>query len=277
MLLLPTKEISLYPTPPSVETPPSGEISLEKENYYFRKYEKLQEIDRQRYLLYLQKLARAETEEEKEKCKAEALAHQNSVEVLHERVTRALKFNKKKGYTPTSMGKGTQETTPKENEYLELTSNMETPQVLEKTRQKLEDIINQEETMELQKEMDNQIKQNLESMGMIACETQRRSSGIGNQIPVKTRQPTPEVKSPLPQREGIEKVKVRPIGENTIPVKYSKELGRHGGIERPTSTEARESQNKALQAAKDFFNGGKSSLGSGGMETPVGEPQRDLD
>ena len=44
-----------------------------------------------------------------------------------------------------------------------------------------------------------------------------------------------------------------PIGGNTIPIKYSKEIGRNGGIERPTSTEARQSQKNAVQAAEDFF------------------------
>ena len=62
----------------------------------------------------------------------------------------------------------------------------------------------------------------------------------------------PEEK-PLPQREKIKKTYVSPIGGNTIPIKYSKEIGRYGGIERPTSTEARQSQKNAIQAAEHFF------------------------
>ena len=58
---------------------------------------------------------------------------------------------------------------------------------------------------------------------------------------------------PLPQREKIKKTYVSPIGGNTIPIKYSKEIGRYGGIERPTSTEARQSQKSAVQAAENFF------------------------
>ena len=58
---------------------------------------------------------------------------------------------------------------------------------------------------------------------------------------------------PLPQREKIKKTHVSPIGGNTIPIKYSKEIGRYGGIERPTSTEARQSQKNAVQAAENFF------------------------
>ena len=57
----------------------------------------------------------------------------------------------------------------------------------------------------------------------------------------------------LPQREKITKTHISPIGGNTIPIRYSKEIGRYGGIERPTSTEARQSQNNAVQTAKDFF------------------------
>ena len=34
------------------------------------------------------------------------------------------------------------------------------------------------------------------------------------------------------------RVLVEPFGGNTIPIKYSKEIGRNGGIERPTNTEA---------------------------------------
>ena len=34
---------------------------------------------------------------------------------------------------------------------------------------------------------------------------------------------------PLPQRKKIERVNVKPIGENTIPYQYSKEIGRNGG------------------------------------------------
>ena len=38
--------------------------------------------------------------------------------------------------------------------------------------------------------------------------------------------------------KGPNRVLVEPLGGNTIPIKYSKEIGRNGGIERPTSTEA---------------------------------------
>ena len=44
-------------------------------------------------------------------------------------------------------------------------------------------------------------------------------------------------KSAWPDK-GPNRVLVELLGGNTIPIKYSKEIGRNGGIERPTSTEA---------------------------------------
>ena len=102
--------------------------------------------------------------------------------------------------------------------------------------------------------MNKHIKQNLVQMGMTAYEPEERKfqnkSKKGKDL--ETSAPLP-----LPQRKKIERVNVKPIGENTIPYQYSKEIGRNGGIERPTSTEARESQDSAIQTAKDFFNGEK--------------------
>ena len=122
----------------------------------------------------------------------------------------------------------------------------------------------------LQEDMNKHIKQNLVQMGMTAYETEERKlqnkSKKGKDL--ETSAPLP-----LPQRKKIERVNVKPIGENTIPYQYSKEIGRNGGIERPTSTEARESQDSAIQTAKDFFNGEKVNKAG----TPVGEPQRELD
>ena len=49
---------------------------------------------------------------------------------------------------------------------------------------------------------------------------------------------------------------MEPLGGNTIPIKYSKEIGRNGGIERPISTEARNSQDSAVETVKQFFHNG---------------------
>ena len=60
-------------------------------------------------------------------------------------------------------------------------------------------------------------------------------------------------------------------------IQYTKEIGRNGGIERPTSTEARKSQQSAIQTAREFFSSSSAELKRSGKETPIGEPQQDLD
>ena len=56
--------------------------------------------------------------------------------------------------------------------------------------------------------------------------------------------------------KGPNRVLVEPLGGNTIPIKYSKEIGRNGGIERPTSTEAGNSQDSAIETVKQSFHNG---------------------
>ena len=56
--------------------------------------------------------------------------------------------------------------------------------------------------------------------------------------------------------KGPNRVLVEPLGGNTIPIKYSKDIGRNGGIERPTSTEAQNSQDSAVETVKQFFHNG---------------------
>ena len=75
---------------------------------------------------------------------------------------------------------------------------------------------------------------------------------------------TPGQKQVVPYKpvwpdRGIKRELVHPLGGNTIPIKYSKDIGRNGGIERPTSTEALKSQNSALKAVKQFFHNGEES------------------
>ena len=155
---------------------------------------------------------------------------------------------------------------------------LSTPQVLEVTKQRLEELIKQtsETKDKLTKEqqvIDENIKQNLESMGMV------RHGPKEDILEEKERKKvsSPALMTPQPQRERVTRTHVRPIGENSIPIRYSKELGRNGIIERPTSTEARKSQNSALQAAKEFLNGNKYKSKKVGVETPMGELQQELD
>ena len=170
---------------------------------------------------------------------------------------------------------------PSEGNYLDLERTLSTPQVLEVTKQRLEELIKQtSETKDnLTKEqqvVDENIKQNLESMGMV------RHGPREDTIKEKSKKERKKVSPPAlmtlqPQRERATRTHVRPIGENSIPIRYSKELGRNGGIERPTSTEARKSQNSALQTAKEFLNGNEYKNKKVKVETPVGEPQQELD
>ena len=124
---------------------------------------------------------------------------------------------------------------PSEGNYLDLARTLSTPQVLEVTKQRLEELIKQtsETKDKLTKEqqvVDENIKQNLESMGMI------RHGPREDTIEEKGKRERKKV-SPLtlitlqPQRERVTRTHVRPIGENSIPIRYSKELGRNGGIE----------------------------------------------
>ena len=84
-------------------------------------------------------------------------------------------------------------------------------------------------------------KQNLESMGMTRHGPSEKV--IEGEDKTERKKVSPlALMTPQPQRERVARTHVRPIGENSIPIRYSKELGRNGGIERPTSTEARRSQ-----------------------------------
>ena len=170
---------------------------------------------------------------------------------------------------------------PPEGDYLDLERTLSTPQVLEVTKQRLEELIKQtSETKDNltneQQVVDENIRQNLESMGRTRHGPSEKVIEGEDKTERKKVSP-PALMTPQPQRERVTRTHVRPIGENSIPIRYSKELGRNGGIEWPTSTEARKSQNSALQTAKEFLNGNEYKNKRVGVETPVGEPQQELD
>ncbi|MCG8622507.1 MAG: hypothetical protein MJE68_11005, partial [Proteobacteria bacterium] len=104
MLILPPEEIK-YPTPPSVKTPVSGDLSSDRERYYQKKEEELQEIDKERYSIYLKKYAQTRTKEEEEMCKTEAIAHERTIEALHDKIKNALIKGRKRIDTPLSSRK----------------------------------------------------------------------------------------------------------------------------------------------------------------------------
>ena len=124
---------------------------------------------------------------------------------------------------------------PPEGDYLDLERTLSTPQVLEVTKQRLEELIKQtSETKDnLTKEqqvVDENIKQNLESMAMTRHGPSEKV--IEGEDKTERKKVSPlALMSPQPQRERVTRTHVRPIGENSIPIRYSKELGRNGGIE----------------------------------------------
>ena len=273
MLLLPDQQIPKYPTPPSIKTP-SSELDEEQVNYYLDKSEELRQIEIMRYHVYLACLAQAVNEEEKEQCQLEGLNHEQHVNKLQEKVRIALDNAVRKSKSVPKMGRESKETV--ENDYLDLERTLSTPQVLEVTKQRLEELIKQtsqtkDELTKEQQVVNENIKRNLESMGMV------RHGPSEDTIKKKDKKEgsPPAQMTPQPQRERVTRTHVRPIAESSIPIRYSKELGRNGGIERPTSTEARRSQNSALRTAKEFLNGNEYKSKKVGVETPVGEPQQE--
>ena len=118
---------------------------------------------------------------------------------------------------------------------MDLERTLSTPQVLEVTKQRFEELIKQtSETKDnLTKEqqvVDENIKQNLESMGMTRHGLSEKD--IEGEDKTERKKVSPLALMTLqPQRERVTRTHVRPIGENSIPIRYSKELGRNGGIE----------------------------------------------
>ena len=140
MLLLPDQEILKYPTPPSVKTP-SSELNEEQVNYYLDKSKELRQIETIRYHIYLTHLTQAVNEEEKEQCQLEGLAHVHHINKLQEKVRVALDEAVRKSKSVPKASRESKE--PLEGDYLDLERTLSTPQVLEVTKQRLEELIKQ--------------------------------------------------------------------------------------------------------------------------------------
>ena len=168
-LLLPSKEIPKYPTLPSVRTPPS-EMNQEWVNYYLDRQEELQEVQKKKYFVYLSLLAQATNEEEKEYIKAEGLKHEQKTEELLKKIRNGL--GKKLGRQQTTPDN---EAEPKrgdslENDYLKLERTLSTPEVLEVTKQRLEEMIKDSSMTKMkivgaQRQVAKTISQNLQGDG----------------------------------------------------------------------------------------------------------------
>ena len=241
------KELPEYPGQVIVKTPPIEGIQPENTQYYLDKQKEMTKRRAEANFVYLTRHAAATGEEEKQYYEKEAHAFAEKMKEVNYKVEWALNHVIK----PRKWTSDTR--SDKENEYLELEQPEDTPKVLQITNEYLSKLLNEQkhiptDSTRAQEEVNAEIRQNLEGIGMIP-------------LPVES-PPDPRkgkelvLHQPLYKREEeIKKIHQKPIGGNTIPIKYSKEIGRNGGIERPTSTEARQSQNNAVQAVKEFFNG----------------------
>ena len=127
----------------------------------------MRQIETIRYHIYLTHLTQAVNEGEKEQCQLEGLAHVQHINKSQEKVRIALDEAVKKSKSVPKASRESKE--PLEGHYLDLES---TPQVLEVTKQRLEELIKQtsetkDNLIKEQQVVDENIKQNLESMGMV--------------------------------------------------------------------------------------------------------------
>ena len=222
----------------------------EEFDYYYEMEKKLRRWDSRASEAYLDRLKDVETPEEKEQIYKEQERYVAWSNAIQAKIRYAYEIKDSPKESPK---KGSdKEQSPEErleNEYLDLEQPDNVPAVHRISRHELDLMFGTGMTPTSnmpspQKIMDERIPEVLKES--------RVTSPISNESKKKKKELLLEEK-PLPQREKVKKTYVSPIGGNTIPIKYSKEIGRYGGIERPTSTEARQSQKNAVQAAENFF------------------------
>ena len=101
----------------------------------------MRQVETIRYHVYLTRLAQAINEDEKEQCQIEGQAHEHLINKLQEKVRIALEeaIRKPRSAPQTSI----ESKEPPEGDYLDLERTLSTPQVLEVTKQRLEELIKQ--------------------------------------------------------------------------------------------------------------------------------------
>ena len=241
-----------YPDPFEMKTPPPRALTSEEFEYYFGIQEKLERWDRRATGVYVDRLKDIETPEEREQVYKDQERYVAWSDAMRAKIKYAFQLKD----TPTKDLKKDPEQDQEEgqnNEYLELEQPNDTPNVHQISRKELDlmfgtGISPTPQTPSPQKAMDEKISEVLKESRVA---TPRVTTPLSDYTTNKKEKVSSEEK-PLPQREKIRKVHESPIGGNTIPIRYSKEIGRYGGIERPTSTEARQSQDDAVQAVKKF-------------------------
>ena len=246
MLAVPSFIPMDYPEQFEIKTPPNRELTTEEFDYYLEMEEKLKRWDGWAQNAYLDRLKDIENSQEKEQCYKSQERYVAWSQSIQAKLRYAFqpRRNPEKGLEDEqSAGK------EQENEYLDLEQPGDVPVVRRVSRQELDlmfgtGITPTPNMPSPQKAMNEKIPEILRES--------RVTTPISDEGKRKKGEP-PLKEKPLQQREKITKTHISPIGGNTIPIKYSKEIGRYGGIERLTSTEARQSQNNAVQTAKDFF------------------------
>ena len=262
MLKLPNAPFPNYPSPVSVKIPPSVELEKEEIEYYLDKFEEIQKRDQHATRIHVQRLEEVEDSEQQKLCYLPMAEYERRSKLQRQRINYALSEKGKKPrppkipITPPQSPKSKKKVTP-EPDYLPLVPMRREHQTPEPPRDspfKGKEPIPIPLGMSTEKETplrhtSPDVRRKLPVEGPKEPVTNISQKGIQVQkqvVPYKPAWPD----------KGPNRVLVEPLGGNTIPIKYSKEIGRNGGIEGPTSTEARNSQDSAVKTVKQFFHNG---------------------
>ena len=244
MLKLPNAPIPNYPSPVSVKTPPSVELEKEEIEYYLDKFEEIQKRDQRTTQIHVQRLEEVEETEQQKLCYLPMAEYERRSKLQRQRINYALSEKGKKPrppkipVTPPQSPKFKKKVTP-EPDYLPLVPirrEHQTPEPSRDSPSKGKEPIPIPVGMAIEKETPPRhtqpdVRRKLPIEGPKEPVTNTSQKGIQVQkqvVPYKPAWPD----------KGPNRVLVEPLVGNTIPIKYSKEIGRNGGIERPTSTEA---------------------------------------
>ena len=232
-----------YPDPFEIKAPPERALTTEEFDYYCEMQEKLNRWDTRASGVYIDRLKDIETPEERAQVYKDQQRYvdwSNSIEAQIKYALRA------KNPPKEDLKKGQDE--KQENEYLDLEQPEDVPDVHQISRSELDlmfgtGVAPTPDVPSPEKVINKKIPEILKEYRVATPFSDKNQ---------KNKEETPPLEKPLPQREKVKKIHVSPIGGNTIPIKYSKEIGRYGGIERPTSTEAKQSQDDAVEAVRKF-------------------------
>ena len=262
-LRLPNIQLPNYPSPISLKTPPSVELEGEEVEYYLDKFEELKKKDQQAAITHLQRMQEIEESEQQQRCHV-PMAEYERWEQTSKTDNRVCSIRKGKKPRPIKIPP-TEPQRPDRSksvspdpDYLDLVSMK--PQ--SHSSDEIKEPKSKKWTPEQEKVKDSKPSSVPAKPLQIGGNKRLPIEGPETYAPKSDPKRTPGQKQVVPYKpvwpdRGIKRELVHPLGGNTIPIKYSKDIGRNGGIERPTSTEALKSQNSALKAVKQFFHNGE--------------------